>query len=67
MRLMDIIIDTSAIIGVIVDVPERERIIELTFALTPKNIAASPLDVQTIIAQISTKEIVDCIREGRDR
>ena len=33
----------------------------------PENIAASPLDVPTIKAQISTNEIVDCIREGRDR
>ena len=37
------------------------------FALTPENIAASPLDVSTIKAKISTKEIVDCIREGRER
>jgi len=37
------------------------------FALTPENIAASPLDIPTIKAQISTKEIVDCIREGRER
>ena len=37
------------------------------FALTPENIATSPLDVPTIKAQISTKEIVDCIREVRER
>ena len=37
------------------------------FALTPENIATSPLDVPTIKAQISMEEIVDCIREGRER
>ena len=37
------------------------------FALMPENIAASPLDVPTIKAQISIKEIVDFIREGRER
>lgn len=38
-----------------------------TFALIPENIAVSPLDVPTIRAKISTKEIVDIIREGRER
>lgn len=38
-----------------------------TFALIPENIAASPLDVPSIKAKISTKEIVDIIREGRER
>jgi len=37
------------------------------FALSPENIAISPLDVPTIKAQISTKEIVNFIREGRER
>lgn len=37
------------------------------FALIPENIAASPLDVPTIKAQISKKEIVDFVREGRER
>lgn len=37
------------------------------FALIPENIEVSPLDVPTIKAHISTKEIVDCIREGRER
>ncbi len=37
------------------------------FALTPENIAVSPLDVPTINAKISAKEIVDFIREGRER
>jgi len=38
-----------------------------TFALIPENIVVSPLDVPTIRAKISTKEIVDIIREGRER
>lgn len=38
-----------------------------TFALTPEKIATSPLDVPSIRANISTKEIVDIIREGRER
>ena len=38
-----------------------------TFALTPEKIASSPLDVPSIRAKITTKEIVDIIREGRER
>lgn len=38
-----------------------------TFALIPETIATSPLDVPSIEAKISTKEIVDIIREGRER
>jgi len=38
-----------------------------TFALTPEKIAKSPLDVPPIKAKITTKEIVDIIREGRER
>lgn len=38
-----------------------------TFALIPEKIAASPLDVPSIKAKISTEEIVDIIREGRER
>ena len=38
-----------------------------TFALIPEKIAASPLDVPTIESKISTEEIVDFIREGRER
>ncbi len=38
-----------------------------TFALVPEHIASSPLDVPTIKASISTQEIVDIIREGRER
>ena len=38
-----------------------------TFALIPEKIAASPLDVPSVEAKISTEEIVDYIREGRER
>ncbi len=38
-----------------------------TFALIPEKIAASPLDVPSIKAKITTDEIVDIIREGRER
>jgi antitoxin Phd len=38
-----------------------------TFALIPEKIAYSPLDVPSIQANITTKEIVDIIREGRER
>jgi antitoxin Phd len=37
------------------------------FALVPENNLSSPLDVPTIKAKITTKEIVDIIREGRER
>ncbi len=38
-----------------------------TFALIPEKITTSPLDVPTIKAKVTTKEIVDIIREGRER
>jgi antitoxin Phd len=38
-----------------------------TFALVPERNAASPLDVPSIKAEITTQEIVDIIREGRER
>lgn len=38
-----------------------------TFALTPETIAASPLDVPSIKADVTTKEIVGIIRQGRER
>lgn len=38
-----------------------------TFALTPEKITASPLNVPSINAIITSKEIVDIIREGRER
>lgn len=38
-----------------------------TFALVPEKIASSPLDVPSIKAKVTTKEIVDIIREGRAR
>lgn len=38
-----------------------------TFALLPEEIAFSPLDVPSINAKITSSEIVDIIREGRER
>jgi len=38
-----------------------------TFALVPEKVVSSPLDVPTIKANISTQEIVDIVREGRER
>ena len=38
-----------------------------SFALVPEKVASSPLDVPTIKAKITTQEIVDIIREGRER
>jgi antitoxin Phd len=38
-----------------------------TFALVPERNATSPLDVPSIKAEITTQEIVDIIREGRER
>ena len=38
-----------------------------TFALTPEKMETSPLDVPTIKAKMTTQEIVDMIREGRER
>ena len=38
-----------------------------TFALVPEKSLSSPLDVPSVKAKISTKEIVDIIREGREK
>jgi len=38
-----------------------------TFALTPEKVVTSPLDVPSIKANITTQEIVDIVREGRER
>ena len=38
-----------------------------TFALVPEKVVSSPLDVPSIKANITTQEIVDIIREGRER
>ncbi len=38
-----------------------------TFALVPEKNASSPLDVPSIKAKITTQEIVNIIREGRER
>ncbi|MFZ1202157.1 MAG: type II toxin-antitoxin system Phd/YefM family antitoxin [Desulfobacterales bacterium] len=38
-----------------------------TFALIPEKISTSPLDVPSIKADITSQEIVEIIREGRER
>ncbi len=38
-----------------------------TFALIPEKTATSPLDVPSIKADVTTKDIVEIIREGRER
>lgn len=38
-----------------------------TFALVPERNLSSPLDVPAIKAKITTKEIVDMVRKGRER
>jgi antitoxin Phd len=38
-----------------------------TFALIPGQTASSPLDVPFIKANITTKEIADIVRKGRER
>lgn len=38
-----------------------------TFALVPEKTVSSPLDVPSIKAEITTEEIVDIIRAGRER
>ena len=38
-----------------------------TFSLVPEENVSSPLDVPTIKANITTQEIVDIVREGRER
>jgi len=38
-----------------------------TFALVPEKILSSPLNIPSVKAKISTQEIVDIIREGREK
>lgn len=38
-----------------------------TFALTPEKVVSSPLDVPSIKTDITSREIVDIIRSGRER
>lgn len=38
-----------------------------TFAIVPEKVVSSPLDVPSIKANISTQEIIDIIREARER
>jgi PHD/YefM family antitoxin component YafN of YafNO toxin-antitoxin module len=38
-----------------------------TFALVPEKLSSSPLDVPSVKTNITTQEIVDIVREGRER
>ena len=38
-----------------------------TFALIPEQTSSSPLDVPFVKANITTREIVDIVRQGRER
>ena len=38
-----------------------------TFALVPEGNVLSPLDVPSIKAKVTTKEVVDIVRKGRER
>ncbi len=38
-----------------------------TFALVPEKITSSPLDVPSIKVRITTQELVDILRAGRER
>jgi antitoxin Phd len=38
-----------------------------TFALRPEKDISSPLDIPSVKAKITTQEIVDIIREGREK
>ncbi len=38
-----------------------------TFALMPETLSRSPLDVPSVKATVSTREIVDIVRDGRER
>ena len=38
-----------------------------TYALVPEKNVSSPLDVPSIKARVSTEEIVDIVRSGRER
>lgn len=38
-----------------------------TFAMIPEKAVSSPLDVPTIKANVSSRQLVDIIREGRER
>lgn len=38
-----------------------------TFALTPETLTTSPLDIPSIKTDLTTEELVEIIREGRER
>ncbi len=58
---MGVTIDTSAIIAVITNEPGKTSIV--LFHTTNK----SPLDIAGVDLNLSTNEIVDYVREGRER
>ena len=64
---MDVVIDTSALVATIVGEPEKEHKDGRTYSLVPEKMMSSPLDVPSVKADISTQDLVDIIREGRDR
>jgi len=39
----------------------------LTYSLVPEKNTSSPLDIPSIKARVSTEEIVDIVRSGRER
>jgi hypothetical protein len=58
---MDVTIDTSAIVAVITNEPPK-----VIFVLS-HTINKSPLDIAGVDLNLSTDEIVDYVREGRER
>ena len=76
---MDIVIDTSAIIAVIANEPEKPSLIRLTsgadliapasvhleIGIRPEQPTGSPLDIEGIDLDVTTDEIVQSIAEGR--
>jgi len=38
-----------------------------TFALIPEKVASSPLNIPSIKARVTTQEIVNIVREARER
>ena len=60
---MNIVIDTSAVIAVIVAEPERDAII----AATSGHTLIGPGSIPSIEADISTQEVVTLVRQQRGR
>ncbi len=70
---MRVAVDTSAIIAVIADEPEKARLIELTkdgqvFVIRPETPAKkSPFEVRSIKLPITRMDILEAIHESRAR